>query len=44
MLLLGSTVVPCSASSTAALEEFHIFYVTVGSHWKSEHYFNELLL
>ena len=27
MLLLGSTVVTCSSSSTAALEEFHIFYV-----------------
>ena len=27
MLLLGSTVVTRSSSSTAALEEFHIFYV-----------------
>ena len=27
MLLLGSTVVTCSSSFTAALDEFHIFYV-----------------
>ena len=26
------------------LEDFHIFYVTVGSHWKSGHYFNKQLL